>query len=531
MIINMEYTLISDEQKKELDDFLILKDNEVDLKLIQEHPSYFMKHMLGKKPFTYQHMVFDALVKGNRRICICSARQIGKSLMCATIALWSALFNKFPSGIYGNTKVCIISRSDKQAQKLMSEIRKLVKMGDRFIALAWKKEGYISSQLQSIYEGGTQNKEEMVFINGSTIKSFPATDAILGESADIIIIDEAAFVEDNIYLDNIKPTISHTGGSVILSSTPRGMMGFFYDIFDTFEKRTQHEFTRFWFPWWLCESQKQLDIIQSEKDISKTTGKYKNFQQEYEALFTVETTAFLDSRKIDDCINYNISQVYEWEEECCLGIDYGLTMCHTVLTISGKVGNKTRLLYQHSYPFDENYDLISDVTELKQRFNIAKIIADNGSPGAETNKAMIRLGWNVQCFDFRSFQARMYEDMSRNRGYYALRAAINNGLIEIPYIPELIAELKNLQEVPMKVNVAIEKPKGGYDDRSDSMMLSMIPYITDSEGNFDFTLVDSSNKMVPNSKMNNPRYDEMQEYMKIRMEEMNTWLNPIDKKR
>lgn len=525
--MHMKQTKITKEMKDSLTEFLALVNGEVDLNRIKEHPSYFMAHMIGRRPFTYQHMVFQEIMMGGKRIIICSSRQIGKSICVAVLALWCALFNKYPSGIGNNTKVCLVSKSDNQAKKLMSEIRNLIKLGDIFILKAWGKKDYVSGFIDA---NGVQTKEQMDFNNGCFIKSFPPTSSIRGETADMVIIDEAAFVDEEIYREDISPTTSSTNGIMVLSSTPKGQEGFFFQIFDPFEKQIEHEYKRFWFPYWICESKEQMEFIEKEKATAKKNHMLKHFQQEYEASFEVEASAFFESKKVEDCVNEDIELVYEYDGgDCVAGIDYGITQCHTVVSISTKMGGKVRLLYQYAYPFDEDYDIIADMKDLMSKFPILKIVADNGSPGVETNKAMKREGWNVECFDFRSFQHRISDGLGRNRGYYALRTAIHNGVVEFPRVPELLHELKALQEVPMKVNVAIEKPRHGLDDRADSMMMSMLPFITEDDGNFGFEAVSysASDEM---DRHPNPRIDVLQKQMKIRLKEARLWQSQRDKR-
>ena len=65
----------------------------------------------------------------------------------------------------------------------------------------------------------------------------------------MLIIDEAAFVDEQVFRDAAEPTVSATGVKIILSSTPNGQSGLFFEIFDPYDMRPKHEYKRFWFYW------------------------------------------------------------------------------------------------------------------------------------------------------------------------------------------------------------------------------------------------------------------------------------------
>ena len=52
---------------------------------------------------------------------------------------------------------------------------------------------------------------------------------------DLLIVDEAAFVDGENFKDAMEPTISAVDGHIILSSTPKGQGNFFFELFDPFD--------------------------------------------------------------------------------------------------------------------------------------------------------------------------------------------------------------------------------------------------------------------------------------------------------
>jgi len=488
----MDYTAIDKQTTKRLND-ICKPISEISFDEAKTNPGYFSYHFLGIRPYSYQFMIFERAAYGVKRLAVCSSRQIGKSISVAVLGLWAAFFNRFPSGVHNNTKVCIISRSDDQAKKLMSEIKKLVNIGDKWMLQTSGKEKILSSELDPY---GANNTDTMTFKNGCTVKCFPPTGAIRGETSDLVIVDEAAFVEEEIFREDIEPTVSSTNGIVILTSTPKGQSGLWYSLFDPFDKLSKHEYERLWFPWAVCENKKQKETIQKKLEQAQIEGDTRHFDQEYGAMFTVDEEAFFSSIKVDAGYDEDLSLQNIWNKTpCCLGLDYGMTTCHTVITISTlDTDGRVKLLYQYAYPLNSDDNMIfSDIKELMLKFKIAKIIADDCPQGNSTNQRMKNEGLPIELYNFRSEQATMARDgYNRNTGYYQFRNWLNLNKIKYPKIPELMVEMKALQEVRKLINVSIKKPKGGFDDRIDSFMMSTLPFISETAEGLEAFIVDTT---------------------------------------
>ena len=500
----MKYTQITDEVREELDSICVPPvGNVVKYSKVRTDPSYFMFHQLGLRPYYFQHMMYREVKHGTKKIIVCSSRQIGKSIAVAVLALWAASYNCYPSGVGKNTKVGIVSASDEQAKKLMAEIKKLMLIGDVWLKKAWNVEKFFTSKIST---EDTNTKKHISFIDGSFIKCFPPTDAARGETLDLLIIDEGAFVDKEVFKESIEPTTSSTGKRIIITSTPKGQSGFFYETFDPEDVQSSHEYKRFWFPYTSCEDTERVTDLNKQKALASINGNIRSFQQEYEAMFTVDNEAFFDSAKVDACINDNLTQEVEWKTtDCVLGIDYGLTICHSVLTISTCEKGVIRPLFQYAYPLSSDDNLIvKDIDDLALRFNIVKIIPDDCPQGNSINQHLVNRGYDVEPFNFRSDQA----SGERNRGYYQLRQALNSGRVIMPRIPELITELKQLQEIKLAINVKICKPTGGHDDRADSFLMSCIPFLRVEGNSFDSELVSAEPEDMMNSNVPfNPRED------------------------
>ncbi len=78
-------------------------------------------------------------------------------------------------------------------------------------------------------EAEAENMLSLVLENGSRVISVPGSEAgIRGYSADLVIVDEAARVSDEVY-EAVSPMLAVTGGRLIAMSTPAGRRGWFYE--------------------------------------------------------------------------------------------------------------------------------------------------------------------------------------------------------------------------------------------------------------------------------------------------------------
>ena len=146
----------------------------------------------------------ELLLSQQRRIALLCSRQIGKSTICAVIAVHEAIYRD-------NITVLLVSPSQNQRDLLFEKVKAI------FNALDDPPAGTRAIQ------GRLQLK------NGSRIISLPGNEqTIRGHSAHLIIVDEAAIVSDKLF-DTIRPMVAATRGRIIALSTPHGKRGFYYD--------------------------------------------------------------------------------------------------------------------------------------------------------------------------------------------------------------------------------------------------------------------------------------------------------------
>ena len=166
---------------------------------------------LGVKPFPWQEAYYQS---DHRFKVLNGARRAGKSFIISSKPTWRARF--FPGSV-----TLVLAYSLDQAEEDIRNIKKFIAADPNYPALI------------------RDNGGEIELVNGSRIVAVHATEkAARGyPDADIIIVDEAAFVEDMIFADCLYPMLNgneHLEFNFI--STPHGRTGnpgrFFAEAFN-----------------------------------------------------------------------------------------------------------------------------------------------------------------------------------------------------------------------------------------------------------------------------------------------------------
>ena len=168
-----------------------------------------VKEYKGIRPYEHQKAVINELrqARGTGKIVVCnSSRQKGKSYMVSNLLLYFAIN-------YLKTNNYCLTPTLKQAKSIY-----------KLIIDAIDKSGLIR------HRNTTELSIEL--INGSTInfKSAEQRDGLRGFTADFLVIDEAAFIPDDIFY-LVLPWVDAKKAPLLLTSTPFVKSGFFYNYF------------------------------------------------------------------------------------------------------------------------------------------------------------------------------------------------------------------------------------------------------------------------------------------------------------
>lgn len=177
--------------------------------------SYFMKKYCmiqhptkGKIPFhlyPYQEDTLQDLQECDRMV-ILKSRQLGISTLTAGYALWMILFNN-------DKNVLVVAIDQNTSKNLVTKVRVMFDNLPSWLKL----------------KATESNKLSMRLSNGSQIKAVASTGTSgRSEALSMVIIDEAAFVDNAEELWASLQQTLNTGGQGIILSTPNGTGNFFH---------------------------------------------------------------------------------------------------------------------------------------------------------------------------------------------------------------------------------------------------------------------------------------------------------------
>lgn len=169
--------------------------------LARKNPIAFAEWVSGFKLMPYQRKFMKDTSK---RIVFVSGRQVGKSTVVALKAIWRAW-------CYPDQTILVIAPTLRQSEIVFKKIKNFI-----------LREDFIASDLKRL------TMHNIDFKNGSSIHCLPAVqENIRGYTADMVIIDEAAYVSEDVFAA-VEPALAFKDGTLILLSTPYTPEGYFY---------------------------------------------------------------------------------------------------------------------------------------------------------------------------------------------------------------------------------------------------------------------------------------------------------------
>jgi hypothetical protein len=472
----------------------------------------FSERMLGIKLYSWQvyflnHLQSlvndtDELSRRGRvkKFLALTSRQIGKSTAVAIFSLWCAVFNKYPGTAHQHTLVGVVSATDVQARKLLYEIKKLIRTGDRHMEsykdadgnmLFKGKRGFFSDLLDDVEPNNTTtisfkgHKPEVhgpfLLVGsrvGSVIKSYPPTSIVLGETFTIRIEDEAGKsdkITDEFHYDYASPTTSATDGLEIYLSTPWTTSGFFYSMADPDGTNgSEQDIIRVLFT---CEAirlenPKQYARIQEEIALLHKDGHHDVVQRAYYCRFVKGENSYFNPQSILEMFDETTAPLAEYKKPCDMGIDYGgQVKSKTVITITTMLDDgRIQRLYHKVYPVGQDLSLLDDVGRLLKDFNVQRIIPDDCPAGDYLNRTMKERGWNVAPMNFRADKVKKYG---------AFRSSLNKGKV-VSYPDDALKIEMLAMEFSQGARQSVIQHAAGYtDDLIDSFVMSCYYYVTD----------------------------------------------------
>lgn len=399
-----------------------------------------IKTFVGYKPFQWQQAVHNGLSKyglnSGHIHCVKAKRQIGKSFIIINELLRFSIN-------YESTTSCCISPTLNQARKIYKEILKVT-----------DQTGIIKKKNDSLLEIELINDSIIVF------KSAEQRESLRGYTFNgILCIDEAAYISDEVY-SIIRPTTDVWQAPILMVSTPKFRMGFFFETFqmgylDKYKgKITSYD---------LCKYDTSALLPSETLELYRQMLPKNMFITEY-------LGEFLDSESIvfgdfKSCISNDVAEY----EELYVGIDWGsgVGSDDTVVTAINEHNQQVFLLAFNNKTAFQQIDYISEYIK-EYGSKVKHILAETNGVGKPLcDNLKVKIG-KIPFTEWTTTNANKIELINR------MQVAFEQNKLQILDDERQTAEL-GMYEAKIKENgtVTYNAPIGGNDDMVMSLMFAM----------------------------------------------------------
>lgn len=301
-------------------------------------------------------------------------------------------------------------------------------------------------------------EREIIYPRGGSIAIYSADnpDSIRGEAFDIVVIDEAARVSEETWLDAIHPTLADRNGCAMLISTPKGLNWFANEF-----KRAQADLTGYSAAWHAPTSANPLPNIQKAFQLARERVPERTFRQEWLAEFVEGGILFRNVRELA-CLE---PQEPRADGEYIIGCDWARAGDYTVFAVLNRRDNT--LVHLDRFTGIDYPTQLMRLEALARRYNNALIIAETNAMGKPM--AEFAAGRNLRITEFTTTQDSKIEIID------ALIRAFEFREIKVLNDTTLINELESFEERSRTTNgkPVYGAPEGLHDDCVMALALAM----------------------------------------------------------
>ena len=388
----------------------------------------------GFTPHKHQRMVIKEIEKPEHKyVVLTSGRQYGKTMLAQNLLLKWALTTP-------NQILMWVSPVYSQARKVFTDLLKAI--GESGLTLEYNKTNLI-----------------IKFINGSTIhfKSAERADTMRGFTLDYLIVDEAAFIKDQVWNLVLKPTILVRGKKVLFISTPRGK-NYLYTLALRGQDPDQDQYL------WIKGTSFDTPFISAEElKEAQSTLPEEIFRQEIMGEF-IDSGGEVFKQLEKYCVLTYFTPPIKGKKYYA-GVDFGRQNDYTALTIFDDTGQVVYAWRERQKPWQE---IMGHLTTKLQEYD-AQVVCEVNSIGDVLYEELKKKVNKAEAFvTTNSSKQEIIED---------LIYAINEGLIQLPtkdIYPPLYQELGTFSyEYSLKTRkIKYGALEGAHDDTVMSLALA-----------------------------------------------------------
>ena len=363
----------------------------------------------------------EVLNSKGKRICIRAGRQVGKSTI---ISLKAAIY-----AVRKRKKVVlIVAAVERQAQLLFEKTLAMILELDKTQILKNKKPTKSFVELKN----NTRIYCVPVGLSGYGIRGF---------TVDLLIVDEAAFLSEDVWAA-IIPMLAVSKGDLILLSTPRGAKGYFYECFKDNEYKN-----------WHVSSEDCPRISKEFLETQKKRMTKLEYAQEFKGEFIESLQKYFPTELIRTCMTLEKGE-YRVGKEYYLGLDfarYGGDENAYIIAEKSQDGERLKVISAEVQSDVSTALTIQKILVLESIHHFSKIYLDDGGLGApildqllvtsETRRKVVGLNNASRAIDREGRVKRLLkEDLYAN-----LKVCMEQNKIELIKNDELFHSLESIQ--------------------------------------------------------------------------------------
>lgn len=371
----------------------------------------------------HQQIVYDAVKDGynsGKIFVVKSRRQVGKTTLACILLIYYALKRKCRS--------IVIEPSNINNRNVYAEIKR------------WLINTGLVDKFNDTYN-------EIIFTNGSVIsfKSAESRDNLRGDHCNgILIIDEAAFISDNI-INIVLPYVDVSKAPILMISTPMFKDGAFYNFFTNCDNELS-----FSFDWATFDMSK---FVSDEKmNYYRKIMTEQKFRTEMLGEF-VEDGGYVFT-STSGCVSDN-----EYKNPIYAGIDFGSGNGgdYTVLTLMNEEKKVVKIYAWNDIEPTRQIDLISDIINKEKALKIVNCEENSiGEVYISLLKKNVKKSSIIKKFHT--------DNASKKRIIENLQKAFSTGDITIPNDRELLRELEHYAQFKLTNNNYTYNAVSGFHD-------------------------------------------------------------------
>jgi len=371
------------------------------------------------------------------RVLACG-RRWGKTDACAA-AIVGELFAGPPS------RVLILAPTLDQAKLLFERVVELL---HRFLDECARDSAQAADDSNSRVKTRWSPYPRLAFGEHTvTARSGHIGRSLRGNEATHVVVDEAAYVPEELVAEVAMPMLATNNGRLTLISTPNGL-NHFWRFFKKGELGEHGIWSR------TAPSWESPYVSQEFLDIQRQLISRRAFEIEYEAQFVDASGTMFGGEMVDSCI---VPEVHRSEDCAAIGIDWGRYRDYTAVAVLQGGRMAAQLVAVQQFNKASWQEMIDRGAEIAKSFPGAMVIADGtGSGDAVCEMLEKTLGRTVAVHPF--------TNSSKRKLIEGLRAGMERRAIAIPPEPELIRQLKHFEVALSTSGNQLMNAKSGYHD-------------------------------------------------------------------